>query len=84
MEDAKGYARLVEKANPTYVEPKAYMHVGFSRLRLGFESMPSHHEIKDFAKGLAIETGYSVVDESEESRVVLLSKLEKPIRFDNG
>jgi len=75
------YARLIEKANPTYIEPKAYMHVGFSRLRLGFENMPSHEEIRNFAKELAKETGYSVLDESPDSRVVLLSRLEKAIRL---
>jgi len=81
MGDIKDYAKLIEKASPTYVEPKAYMHVGFSRLRLGYESMPSHREIRDFALQLAKETGYNVVDECEESRVVLLSRIGKPIKF---
>lgn len=75
------YARLIEKANPTYVEPKAYMHVGFSRLRLGYENMPSHFEIQNFAKELAENTGYHILDEAPESRVILLSKLEKAIRL---
>lgn len=75
------YARLIEKANPTYVEPKAYMHVGFSRLRLGFNNMPTHREIQDFAAQLAEEMGYNVLDEAPESRVVLLSRLEKPIKL---
>ncbi|MDH5461294.1 MAG: 4-demethylwyosine synthase TYW1 [Candidatus Bathyarchaeota archaeon] len=75
------YARLIESANPTYVEPKAYMHVGFSRLRLEFENMPTHREIRSFASELSEETGYSVLDEASESRVVLLSRLEKPIKF---
>lgn len=75
MSDIKGYAKLIENANPTYVEPKAYMHVGFSRLRLGYESMPSHREIRDFALQLAGETSYNIVDESEKSRVVLLSRI---------
>jgi tRNA wybutosine-synthesizing protein 1 len=78
MNNVKGYARLVEKAATTYVEPKAYMHVGFSRLRLNYESMPSHKEIQEFASELAQRTGYNVVDESKESRVVLLSSIMKP------
>jgi tRNA wybutosine-synthesizing protein 1 len=57
------------------------MHVGFSRLRLGFKNMPTHQEIRDFAAQLANETGYNVLDEAPESRVVLLSRLEKPIRL---
>lgn len=75
------YAKLVEKAQPTYVEPKAYMHVGFSRLRLTYTNMPPHEEIRDFAISLAEETRYRVLDESKESRVCLLSKLEKPIKL---
>jgi tRNA wybutosine-synthesizing protein 1 len=43
--------------------------------------MPRHREIREFAMRLAEETGYNIIDESKESRVVLLSKLEKPIRF---
>ncbi|MCD6446076.1 4-demethylwyosine synthase TYW1 [Candidatus Bathyarchaeota archaeon] len=83
MKNIKGYAKLVEKANPTYIEPKAYVHVGFSRTRLGYENMPTHREIRMFAEELAKETGYKIVDESKDSRVVLLSRLEKPIRFNS-
>ena len=82
MELVDGYAKLVEKAEPTYIETKAYMHVGFSGLRLGYENMPSHEEILYFAGRLADRTGYMVIDEAVESRVVLLSKRKKPIRFD--
>ena len=84
MKNAQGYARLVQKANPTYIEAKAYMHVGFSRLRLTYEGMPSHSEIRDFSMKLAEETGYSMINESTDSRVVLLSRLEKPLRFGDG
>jgi len=75
------YAKLVEKPNPTYVEPKAYMHVGFSRLRLTYTNMPLHEEIRDFAASLAEKTGYKVLDESNKSRVVLLSRLENSINL---
>ena len=83
MKNPKGYAALVEKADPTYVEAKAYMHVGFSRLRLDYEAMPSHSEMQQFSAQLANETGYNSIDESPESRVVLLSKLQNPIKFCN-
>ena len=75
------YAKIVEKANPTYIEAKAYMHIGFSTLRLGFDDMPQHSEIKDFAVQLAERTGYKVINEAQESRVVLLSRLQNPIQF---
>jgi len=84
MSDAKGYGELVEKAKPTYIEAKAYMHVGFSRRRLVFENMPGHKEMRAFAARLAAETTYDIIDESEESRVVLLSRLGKPKRFGGG
>jgi tRNA wybutosine-synthesizing protein 1 len=84
MSKVEGYAKLTEKAKPTYMEAKAYMHVGFSRLRLGYESMPSHDEIRDFSMQLANETGYNLIDESIESRIVLLSNLQNPMRFGGG
>lgn len=84
VKNVRGYAGLIERANPTYVEVKAYMHVGFSRLRLGFEGMPSHLEIREFSGELAKETGYSLIDESAESRVVLLSRFQNPIKFGDG
>lgn len=83
MKKTRDYAKLIEKANPTYIEPKAYMHIGYSRQRLGYENMPTHRDMQEFAMQLAAETGYNIIDECERSRVVLLSNLEKPIRFDN-
>jgi tRNA wybutosine-synthesizing protein 1 len=84
MKDVDGYAKLVEKAAPMYVEAKAYMHVGFSNLRLGYERMPEHKNVGAFARGLAEKTGYKVLDESPASRVVLLSKRKIAIRFDSN
>ncbi|MCW4000177.1 MAG: 4-demethylwyosine synthase TYW1 [Candidatus Bathyarchaeota archaeon] len=81
MTAIEGYAKLIEKAQPTYIEAKAYMHIGFSGLRLGFEHMPMHHEVRAFAEQLANATGYRILNEAHESRVVLLSKLEKPIKL---
>jgi tRNA wybutosine-synthesizing protein 1 len=75
------YAKLIEKANPTYIEAKAYMHIGFSNLRLGFDRMPMHGEVKDFAAQLAERTGYKIINEAPESRVVLLSRLKKALQF---
>ncbi|MEM3730805.1 MAG: 4-demethylwyosine synthase TYW1 [Candidatus Bathyarchaeia archaeon] len=83
MRDVSGYAKLIDRANPTYVEVKAYMHVGFSTLRLGYENMPTHREIREFAGQIAKEVSYNFIDESSESRVVLLSRLEKAVRLLN-
>lgn len=84
MKNVQSYAKLIQKAAPTYVETKAYMHVGYSRLRLTYENMPSHNHVKDFAKKIAEETSYNLIDESAESRVALLSKLDKSKRFDTN
>ena len=70
----EGYAELIKKASPDFVEIKAYMHLGFSRLRLDRSSMPTHVEVLEFSKELAKYLGYEIADESEISRVVLLSK----------
>ena len=70
----EGYAELIKKASPDFVEIKAYMHLGFSRLRLDRSAMPTHVEVLEFAQTLAKYLGYEIADESEISRVVLLSK----------
>ena len=67
-------ARLIEKASPGFIEIKAYMHLGFSRLRLDRSAMPTHEEVLEFSKELAKHLRYEIADESEISRVVLLSK----------
>jgi len=78
LKNAAGYAKLIKNAAPVYVEAKAYVYVGYSRQRLGFENMPSHEEIKGFSIELARELNYNILAESSDSRVVLLSKLQKP------
>jgi tRNA wybutosine-synthesizing protein 1 len=47
-----------------YIEAKAYMHVGYSRLRLGYENMPTHEDIRDFAEELSKGLGYNLLDEA--------------------
>ncbi len=79
-----GFAKLIELMQPTYIEAKAYMHVGASMKRLSRENMPSHEEVIDFSKKLEKTTGYPIRSQSKPSRVVLLSRLEKPIRFGKG
>jgi tRNA wybutosine-synthesizing protein 1 len=74
------YAALIKKADPLFVEVKAYMHVGYSKKRLSYENMPLHNEIKDFAAQLAVNLGMRIVDEQPESRVVLLMKEDMPER----
>ena len=81
LKNPEGYAKLIEKANPTYVEPKAAMALGYFRRRLPLNAMPKHYEIKAFAEELSRLTGYRILDESLPSQIVLLSRLDKPIRL---
>ena len=74
MTDAKGYAKLLKRADPDYVEVKAYMFVGSSRMRLSLDNMPSFDEVMDFAKEINEELNYKIKDYKEDSRVVLLVK----------
>jgi tRNA wybutosine-synthesizing protein 1 len=74
MTRPEAYSRLILEASPDFVEVKAYMDVGFAKKRLGLQYMPSHEEIRDFAKQISLETGYRYLQESEISRVVLLGK----------
>jgi tRNA wybutosine-synthesizing protein 1 len=82
LKNPEGYARLIAKANSTYVEPKAAMAVGFYRKRLTYSDMPWHREIRAFAEELARLTGYNIIDESKDSEIVLLSRLKQPKRFE--
>ena len=68
------YAALIKRAQSTFVECKAYVWVGHSRKRLSLANMPRHYEIKLFAEEIAQHSGYKIIDEKEESRVVLLMK----------
>jgi tRNA wybutosine-synthesizing protein 1 len=72
MGNARGYAKLIEKANPDFLEVKGYMHVGESQKRLPMEAMPLHPEVRAFSEELARECGYQYKDEHRPSRVVLL------------
>jgi tRNA wybutosine-synthesizing protein 1 len=74
MNNIDEYAKLIEKSNPTFIETKAYMHIGFSNLRLKFDDMPQIAEVKTFAEELSEKTGYKIIEESTDSRVVLLSR----------
>ncbi|MFH1456080.1 MAG: 4-demethylwyosine synthase TYW1 [archaeon] len=74
MIDPEGYAKLIEKADATFVEVKSYMYVGASQQKLEIENMPRHPEVKEFAEEIAKHCGYKIIDEQKESRVVLLMK----------
>jgi tRNA wybutosine-synthesizing protein 1 len=75
MKNYENYAKLILKAEPDYVEPKGFMHIGEARERLPRSGMPTFQEITDFAEKLSKKINYHLKYSSPESRVVLLSKL---------
>ena len=77
----EGYAELIKKYKPMYVECKAYVWVGYSRERLAIENMPRHEEIVEFSKKIAELTGYKIIDEKPNSRVTLLAKQDREDRI---
>lgn len=72
MISPEDYGKLIEKADPNYIEVKAYMCVGYSRERLTLDNMPTMDEVREFAKAIGDNCSRSISDESEISRVVLL------------
>jgi tRNA wybutosine-synthesizing protein 1 len=74
MQDIGGFAKLLDRAEPDFIEVKAYMHLGRSRERLDRDSMPSHSEIMEFARLLGEALGYDLAGEVPLSRVALLSR----------
>lgn len=74
MINPEDYAKLIEKADSTYIEVKSYMCVGSSRDRLSLDNMPSYDEVNAFASKIGENCGRSITNGSKISRVVLLTK----------
>jgi tRNA wybutosine-synthesizing protein 1 len=85
----KEYSDLIKKAKPDFIEVKGYMSVGFARNRkgMGYESMPTHEEIKDYSRKLQNalkKEGYKILDGHEYSRVVLIGKDKNKMKIKNS
>jgi len=87
-EYVQNYVDLIKKAVPDFIEIKGYMSVGFARNRkgMGYEVMPTHNEIKDFAEKIvnSLAEGYRILDEHEFSRVVLVGKDKDKMKIKEG
>ncbi len=66
------YAKLDEKADTDFIEPKGYVFVGESRKRMTITNMPSHQEVREFSERLGDILGRAVINEQKPSRVVLI------------
>ncbi|MEM4245376.1 MAG: 4-demethylwyosine synthase TYW1 [Candidatus Nanoarchaeia archaeon] len=81
MREEKGYTEIIKKSKPRFIEVKSYMWLGHSKQNLEKSNMPTHTEIKQFSKKIAEQTGYKIIDEKENSRVVLLAEEDSKTRF---
>jgi tRNA wybutosine-synthesizing protein 1 len=68
------YAKLDEKAEPMFIEPKGYVFVGDSRRRMTIDNMPSPAMIGEFSDRLGNELGMEVLKERRDSRVAVLGR----------
>ncbi|GAA0304248.1 4-demethylwyosine synthase TYW1 [Halarchaeum salinum] len=78
MTNPDWYAGLYRRADPDFVELKAYMHVGHSRGRLDRNSMPSPETVESFAERVGEHMpDHPVVKVQEPSSVALLARDEE-------
>ncbi|MDE1726183.1 MAG: 4-demethylwyosine synthase TYW1 [Thaumarchaeota archaeon] len=72
------YYRLFNHGNVHFIEIKSYMHIGRSTNRLERSDMLDMSEVRHFANALIREDEmYSVMDESEISRIVVLQNQKR-------
>ncbi len=83
MLNEEDYAKLINKSNPMFVEIKSYSWVGESRERLTEENVPSYEDCLSFAKKIAKQINYKIIDEHRESKAILLAKEDFPERILN-
>ena len=74
MVNPEEYTKLIEKANPDFIEVKGYVHVGESQKRLPMNAMPYHEDVIEFSKKLEEHSSFKIKDDFKPSRVVLLTK----------
>ncbi len=75
MRDPDWYAAFYERADPDFIELKAYMHVGHSRGRLDRSSMPDHEAVVAFTEEIQeYMPEHTELKQVPASRVALLAK----------
>lgn len=80
FEEIKGFAELIKKANPHFVEIKSYMHVGYSKSKLKEENMVTLEEIKKWTNKLKENLEeFEYMDEDESARIVILKNINRKV-----
>lgn len=83
MVDATGFADLIRRGRPQYVEVKGFVFVGGARNEergLSYGQMPGKEEIIAFAREIAGASGYKFIDYHEHSKVALLCSDDRAAR----
>lgn len=74
------YSKMIRDSRIHFIEAKSYMHIGRSTNRLERSDMLEISEVRHFAKELARQSEvYSVMDESDISRIVVLQNQKRLI-----
>ncbi|MFB6151817.1 MAG: 4-demethylwyosine synthase TYW1 [Haloarculaceae archaeon] len=77
MHHPEWYASMFRRADPDFVELKAYMHVGHSRGRLDRDAMPDHEDVRAFTEAIREHMpDHDVLKEVPVSHVTLLARDE--------
>jgi tRNA wybutosine-synthesizing protein 1 len=72
------FADMMKIGNPHFIEIKSYMHIGMSTQRLESSDMLEMDEIRNYSHLLCKSLDrYSIMDESEISRIVVLQNLKR-------
>ena len=72
------FADMMKIGNPHFIEIKSYMHIGMSTQRLESSDMLEMDEIRNYSHLLCKSLDrFSIMDESEISRIVVLQNLER-------
>ncbi|MEM3113026.1 MAG: 4-demethylwyosine synthase TYW1 [Candidatus Pacearchaeota archaeon] len=75
MTDLQGYANLIKRGDPDFLELKSYVWVGASQNYYKVQNMPRMEEVRDFANNLLeLLPEYEIMREHLPSRVILLIK----------
>lgn len=72
------YSKIIRRSNIHFIEAKSYMHIGRSTNRLERSNMLDMHEVRHFANEFAKQSEtYSIMDESDISRIVVLQNQKR-------
>jgi tRNA wybutosine-synthesizing protein 1 len=85
------FVKIINQANPHFIEIKSYMHIGMSTNRLKQDNMLEIREVREFTNILnKFLQCYNIMDESEISRIVVLQNQDRYVErlikeyFDNN